>query len=308
MYLIYVDEYGTSGGQLNDPREPYFSLNAVLVDEKHWNQLETDTLALQRKAIAEFHALGLPITERFEFHAAEMLQGKKLFKGFPIDRQLHYAEELLKIATNNKVKYFRIGIEKTMFHEQLELHRIPDKTSPEIKNANVVIRTRFSPYSIAFCFLLACLNQILQREVERGILIFDENSQYGKLASLGSYALARTTNKSISNLLAAPFFTDSKVHTPLQIADLMGYISGRIDVARLQDRAVKPSLVQKWFDTFISPFDAVSPDVHGIEIVDMTLGILEEMWPADFGNPAVNEYCEQVTRALIIMGMIKTEE
>lgn len=300
MYLIYVDEYGTSGGRLDNPEEPYFALTACIVDEKNWNKLESDILALQRKAIQELTNLGNPPQERFEFHAAEMLQGKKAFKGLPIESQIYYAEELLKIAANNQVKYISIGIAKRILLDQFGLELfLQDEQPNELANIHTLVRARSSPYSISFCSILAMLNMWLTSQIDRGILIFDEHSQYGGLGALGSYSRSRISNQSISNIMAAPFYSDSKVHLPLQVADLVSYLLGREAVAALKRRPVKPSLITKWIDTYYEPFDfGATLELESKEISELSLDIVEEMWPYFNANPAMEDYCRQITEVI----------
>lgn len=304
MYLIYVDEYGTSGGRLDNPNEPYFALQAAIVDEKHWTALERDMLALQVRVTQELSDLGRPITRKFEFHAVELLQGKGNFSGLPIERQLFYAEQLLRIAAVNHVRYMSVGVEKSVLHQMIRDTFVDETIAPNMRDAHTVLRARFSPYSMCFCYLLASINRWLSQEIDRGLLIFDENSQYGKLATLGSYAFSRTSNGHIANILAAPFFTDSKIHTPLQIADLVSYLQGRKDVAEIRGQAVRPSIIDTWLKSYIEPFDVASGIILGSEIKDLTIGILEEMWPAQFDEPLVQDYCDQLTRNLAILGEI----
>ncbi|MXV18630.1 DUF3800 domain-containing protein [Deinococcus xianganensis] len=303
MHLIYVDEYGTSGGRLDNSDEPYFSLTACIVDEKNWNKLEEDMMALQRRAIAELTDLGNPPLEKFEFHAAEMMQGKKAFKGMPIESQIFYAEEILKIAVDNDVKYIAVGVNKANLFVHHDMITKLTLRHPDIENVKTILKARMSPYSLCFCSMLSILGKWLESEIERGVLIFDEHSEYGRLGSLRSYSNSRTDGKMLKNILAAPFFSDSKVHIPLQIADLVSYLSGRASVASIKEKEVKPPIIRTWLDTYYVPF-FIRPDSAfiGKDAEEMNLAILEEMWPYTSEAPAINEFSRAITQ-MVVQGM-----
>lgn len=40
MHLVYIDESGNSGSNLNDPQQPIFVLCAMIVSEDRWQSLE----------------------------------------------------------------------------------------------------------------------------------------------------------------------------------------------------------------------------------------------------------------------------
>ena len=303
MYLIYVDEYGTSGGPLDNPKEPYFSLTASLVNEKNWNALEADILQLQRKAIDVFHENGLALTERFEFHAAEMLQGKKLFKGFPIQQQIHFAEELLKIPPLHGVHYATVACQKMILADALSqtISILSDNLEEsDLKPIETVLRARVSPYGISFCMMLIAVNIWLTENNDYGVFIFDEHTQYGKFAKLSSYSINRLEDSSMSRILAAPFFTDSKVHTPLQLSDMVGYLMGRRDVAKLQGRNVQPPIINEWLASYSTPYTLkITENLKGSEFSAMILNILEEMWPAEFEDSTLNVILRIATKSLV---------
>jgi len=67
MHLIYLDESGNTGVDLNDSHQPVFVLGALLVPEECWLRLETDLTALVERFFPS------PRPDDFELHATELM-------------------------------------------------------------------------------------------------------------------------------------------------------------------------------------------------------------------------------------------
>jgi len=79
-------------------------------------------------------------------------------------------------------------------------------------------------------------------------------------------------------------------------------------VAEIRNEDVKPAIIKQWIDTYIEPSDISNQEmkmiIHGQEIVDMSVALLEEMWPASFSDLTVQKYCSDTTRMLLLSGQI----
>jgi|GEM_PF-5639847 len=265
MHLLYIDEYGTSGGPLDNPNERYFSLTVALVDERHWRGLECDILALRNEAADELRERNPRWVqpEKFEFHAVELLQGKRAFQGLPIPRQHHYAVELLKIGLRHNVKYSVLSIDKLELHrpyvfmrERLEAWKHDHTFLPAgfpIDRVHNIVSQRISPYTVAFALALLSANSYLASRGKRGLLIIDETSQHKKLANLHAYGELRSTTQHITHIVAAPFFVSSHIHAPMQLADLVSYLVGRHKSAMIRGQPVKPPIIDEWLGEYVMP-------------------------------------------------------
>ncbi len=58
MHLVYFDESGNSGNNLNDPEQPIFVLGALIVPETCWQAVESDLEAELAKHFPEIAAAG----------------------------------------------------------------------------------------------------------------------------------------------------------------------------------------------------------------------------------------------------------
>jgi len=89
MYLIYVDEAGNTGRNLNDPQQPYHVVLALPVREDQWHDVEREMGLIVDRHIPE------PDRATFEFHAHDLHQGTGYFRGWQRAVRVTIAHELL---------------------------------------------------------------------------------------------------------------------------------------------------------------------------------------------------------------------
>jgi hypothetical protein len=82
MHLIYFDETGNTGNDLDQPDQPIFVLGALVVAEDAWTPLEAELL----EAI-ETHFPG-PRPADFEVKGSELHNPRGFFRQFPIAQRL----------------------------------------------------------------------------------------------------------------------------------------------------------------------------------------------------------------------------
>ena len=79
MHLVYIDETGNTGKNLNDPQQPIFLLCAMLIHKDNWQNLEK-----MLQSICDEHLGEKAKRDGFEIHATEIRNGKGVFKGMPV--------------------------------------------------------------------------------------------------------------------------------------------------------------------------------------------------------------------------------
>ena len=92
MHLIYLDESGNTGVDLQEVQQPVFVLGALLVPEAIWLSLESDLNALVEKFFPA------PRPPEFEIHATELINARGYFRQFPVAKRLAFFEQALQLA------------------------------------------------------------------------------------------------------------------------------------------------------------------------------------------------------------------
>ena len=192
MLLTYFDEVKYQAG-----RQPYYWLGAIIVDAQCIFELEAKVNALADEAF------GTKVMSReTEFHASDLFNANAHFKGWSLDRRLHFLKELITIFGNAKTMskvYVRLDPEKMVSSEVEE---------------------------IAFMFLVERVDGVLKSRRTPGMLIGDRESETiaGKFSEKLSNYRAHGTDfhygKSLQHLLDTVHFTHSHHSRMLQMADL----------------------------------------------------------------------------------------
>ena len=157
MHLIYVDESGNTGNNLQEPLQPVFVLAALVVPETSWLPLETD---LQAAIDRSFPA---PRPRDFEVHANELFNSRGYFRQFPIQQRLDFCQAWMALARKHGLKVIHRAIAKKRYAGWLL----------ETFGPGVVI----NPHVAAFALVAQVLNEYLRSlpGSPLGILISDEN-------------------------------------------------------------------------------------------------------------------------------------
>lgn len=83
MHLVYIDESGNSGVNLNDPQQPLFLLCAMIVDEQRWDPLDQDLQSVLAARVPRWQSM-----DGFEVHAADLRCGTGFFKGMSVSDRM----------------------------------------------------------------------------------------------------------------------------------------------------------------------------------------------------------------------------
>jgi hypothetical protein len=204
MHLIYLDESGNSGRNLNDPQQPVFVLCGLIVPESQWQQLE----GLLSAAIVK-HWAG-PRPDDFEIHAADLINPKTEYvRSVNPSGRLAFMEEWLAIAARQGLKLVFRAIVKQKYVRWL--------------NSRFGAGVFINPHVAALGLVSQVINSHLKRlpGTPLGMLISDEN-----------HAVARDVDKAIQVLRGADgpvrltqiiekgFFIQSHKSLVLQLCDL----------------------------------------------------------------------------------------
>lgn len=211
MHLIYLDESGNSGGNLNDPNQPVFALCALVVSESRWQKLEAALSAEIGK-----HWAG-PVPESFEIHAAELMNPRTDYvRHATPDQRLALMTSWLSAAKSHDVRLVYRTIVKKRYASWLS----------STFGSGVMI----NPHVAALALVSQVVNSYLVSLPGKplGIFISDENQQVARDVDK-SIRLLRSAEGPLrlTQIIEKGFFIESHKSLVLQLCDLCAYIVRR---------------------------------------------------------------------------------
>src|SRR3954452_8986549 len=98
MHLIYLDESGNSGNNLNDAEQPCFVLCAMIVAEAQWLNLEQGLQGVIEKHFPS------PRPQEFEIHGSHLRSGREFFHGKSVAERVAFRDAWMDEAPKHDVK------------------------------------------------------------------------------------------------------------------------------------------------------------------------------------------------------------
>ena len=203
MHLIYIDESGNTGHNLNDPQQPVFVLCALVVPEDKWQPMESDLILALDK-----HLPTRP--DGFEMHANDLRNGHGHFSGLSVFDRTALRDSWLELVPKHQCGLIYRPIVKKRFQKWLHA---------KFGTGGIVI----NPYVAAFALLAQVVNDYLRAQPDgpRGMFISDENKQIVSDVEKTIRALRGTEGSlRLTQIVEKGFFIDSKASHPLQLCDL----------------------------------------------------------------------------------------
>ncbi len=252
MFLIYIDEFGNTGGKLDNPRQPIYQLQAALVPaDNRWVWLENELFNITRRLQER-----LQLREAPHLHAVEIYQRAGYYRTPPNERPLSPEEafqvfdELFQLSNRAGILYASVVIDKTWL-----LERVRDARRKQGVNPKQIERIKRAPgfRQRAFLLLLEWLDLHLRNLGAHGVVFFEqeEPGTDKDLAFSTVYAALRQVGH-FKRLLDAPSPKAKRTSLPLAFADFAGYVSGNIYLSTFFSRPLRPRL-SEWYAKFISP-------------------------------------------------------
>jgi hypothetical protein len=202
VHLVYLDESGNTGTNLNDAEQPIFLLAALIVPEAVWQPLERD---LEQAIARHMPTMG----DGHEVHATDLKSGRGAFDGISVDTRIALRDEWLQTARKHDLKVVYRAIAKRRF--QTWLHAT--------FGSGVLI----NPHVAAFPMVARVIDEHLASLPGKplGMFISDENKEIVRDVEKSIKVLrgAEGTLR-LSQIVEKGFFIDSAKSRPLQLCDL----------------------------------------------------------------------------------------
>jgi hypothetical protein len=215
MHLVYFDESGQSGSNLNDPAQPVFTLAALVVPEAVWLTVEHDLNGHVTK-----HFSTRP--EGFEIHATALRNGDGYFRQFSVSHRVGFRDGCLELAHRHGLKLIYRAIEKKRFEKWIQ------STFPPGVSIN--------PHTVAFPLVARVVDEYLKSlpNSPLGIFIADENREIiGDVEKSIRLLRGSETSLKLGQIIEKGFFIDSTTSLLLQLCDLCAYSARKKEEARI---------------------------------------------------------------------------
>lgn len=205
MYLVYLDESGQSGANLNDPKQPVFVLAALVVPEASWLGVEQDLTGLLNSFFPDR-------PENLEIHAAALRNGNGYLRSQPLGKRLEFRDACLNAASLRGLKLVYRAIEKRRFKAWVE--------------ASFGVGVAINPHIVAFPLVARVVDEYLSAQPgePQGIFISDENHEITRDVEKSIRLLRGSDgNLKLNRIIEKGFFIDSTKSLVLQLCDLCAY-------------------------------------------------------------------------------------
>lgn len=212
MYLVYLDESGNTGNNLQETQQPVFVLCALLVPESKWLLIEMELQA----SIDRFFPSPRPLD--FEVHANEIINPRHYFRQFPVRHRLDFVEDWMRIAARHELKVIYRAIVKKRFARWLQT----------TFGSGVLI----NPHVAAFALVAQVVNEYLKlvAGAPLGILISDENKDVIHDVEKAIRLLrGDPSSLRLSQIIEKGFFIESDKSLFLQLCDLCAFCARRLE-------------------------------------------------------------------------------
>jgi hypothetical protein len=206
MHLVYLDESGNSGNNLNDLQQPIFVLCGLIVPEREWISLERE---LEEAALKFWGTNGFM---HVEIHMHKLRGGLDVFSLYSIDQRLEFISDWFKIAQKHGVKVVYRAIVKKKYQEWLK--------------SSFGSGMQINPHIIAFPLLARVVNEYLKNlhGSPLGIFISDENKEVVHDVEKSLKSLRAFEGKiQLTQIIEKGFFIDSSKSLLLQFCDLCAF-------------------------------------------------------------------------------------
>ena len=201
MHLIYFDESGNTGNNLDDKQQPIFVLAALIIPDHVWTNVEQD---LQNVIDDRFPP---PRRDNFEIHGTDIRSGRKDFENMSVSDRVALRDTWFDIARRHNLKLIYRAVVKSHFKNWLQSF-----------GSNRPI----NPHVMVFILVAQIINHYLQElpGQELGIFISDENKEVIYDVEESIRMLREGGPLQLDHVIEKGFFIESSKSLMLQLCDL----------------------------------------------------------------------------------------
>lgn len=199
MKILYADESGNTGTDLDNKQQPIFVLAGVLVDENNWHSIN-NTFNEEKIKI-------LPILQNYEIHTNELFNSSKksVFNRYNWHENFQTLEKLVDLICKLDISINYIAIDKKFFKKSVN-----DTFNKTIK---------IDPYIYSFGLLYDFVSANLEKQQEKGIIFLDDILTIPKQL----HSIYPILSKDNNTMIEEAMFISSKNTNFIQTADIFAF-------------------------------------------------------------------------------------
>lgn len=195
MKLLYLDESGSTGIDLDNKQQPFFVLAGISIEDNKWHSINDYFEKEKIKVYPEFANLEIHTNELFNSNYKS-----PFYKNF-WKENLNIIEKLGDIIKKLNIKLSYVIINKKIYKKYF--------------GNNIVV----DPYLYSFALIYKNYNKYLEKNDSYGIIFCDELKKIEKSLEL-LYPKLKVENK---NIIEKTFYLNSGKNNFIQIADICSF-------------------------------------------------------------------------------------
>lgn len=196
MYLMYVDESGSTGTDYDNKQQPIFCLAGICVEDCKWHEINNEFETKKTQIYPEF--------KNNEIHATELFNAPRssIYNKYSWQENLNALEKIVDLIVNLDIIIYYTAIDKLDFKRHI---------SSTFGNS-----IKIDPYLYAFGNIYYSFNEYLLELNSYGIVFTDEIQSVSK----GLEMLYPKLKEDNSHIIEKSLYLDSKKNNFIQIADI----------------------------------------------------------------------------------------
>lgn len=195
MYLMYLDESGSTGLDLDNKNQPYFVLAGVSVKDAKWHEINDYFEQEKIKIYPDFKDIEIHTNELFNSNP------KSPFYKNAWQDNLNVLEKLGDLISSLDIKLSYAIVNKKVYKKHF--------------GNNIVV----DPYLYSFAVIYEKYNKYLQKHNDYGIIFCDELKKMEQSLEI-LYPRLKEDNK---NIIEKTFYLNSKKNNFIQMADICSF-------------------------------------------------------------------------------------
>jgi len=199
MYLLYADESGNTGIDLDNTNQPIFVLGAIFLEHKNWHKINDYFNTRKVEIFEKFKDIEIHTNEIFSPPKKSIFHVKNWHNNFEI------LDKLVDLIMELELEFNFVAIDKKKFKLDLQ-----QKFGKFVK---------IDPYIFAFTALYNNFSEDLEKNNEKGIIFLDEILEVPETLNK-IYPELSAKNKTI---IEQALFLKSKDTNFIQIADIFAF-------------------------------------------------------------------------------------
>lgn len=195
MYLMYLDESGSTGLDLDNKNQPYFVLAGVCVKDSKWHEINDYFEQEKIKIYSDFRNIEIHTNELFNSNP------KSPFYRNPWQDNLNTLEKLGDLICSLDIKLSYAIVNKKVYKKHF--------------GNNIVV----DPYLYSFAVVYENYNKYLKKHNDYGIIFCDELKKMEQSLEI-LYPRLKEDNR---NIIEKTFYLNSRKNNFIQIADICSF-------------------------------------------------------------------------------------